>query len=90
MEIKQTVNKFYVGEESQPSAEITFVPAGDQRFIIDHTFVSDDLRGQGMGLQLVERVVQHAREQGKMIVPLCPFAKKTIDQHQHLQDVLVK
>ena len=35
------------------------------KVIIDHTYVSDELRGQGIGEALVEQMVVFAREQGK-------------------------
>lgn len=89
MEIKQGDNRFYVGEnEGQMLAEIHFVPSGKELLIIDHTEVSDELRGQNIGEKLVRIVVDYAREKGKKIVPLCPFAKGQIERHSELQDVL--
>lgn len=47
--INKGANKFYVGENIQnPLAEITFVESGKARLVIDHTYVSSDLRGQGV------------------------------------------
>ena len=43
-------------------AEMTYTWAGKDRIIIDHTEVDDDLRGQGVGLQMVEAAVSFARE----------------------------
>ena len=49
-EIKQGTNKFYVGEdENDPKAVITFITADNNEIDIDHTGVSDELGGQGLG-----------------------------------------
>ena len=88
MDIKQKENTFYVGEEAKPSAELHYVPTGPDKLIVDHTYVSDDLRGQGVGEKLVLAVVECAREQGKTIIPLCPFTKNQFDRHEEYQDVL--
>lgn len=89
VEIKQGENKFYVGDNQEDSlAEIHFVPTGATKLIVDHTYVSDELRGQRVGEALVKRIVTFAREERKQIIPLCPFAKSQIDQHEEYQDVL--
>lgn len=89
--INKGANKFYVGENIQnPLAEITFVESGKARLVIDHTYVSSDLRGQGVAGQLVDNVVQYAREEGKKILPLCPYAKDKIEKNEDYHDVLSK
>ncbi len=75
--IKQSDKSFYIGDsEKELLAEMTFVYAGEDIIIIDHTSVSDELRGQNIGKQLLQRLVEFAKEKNKKIVPLCPFAKK--------------
>ncbi|MFC4024768.1 GNAT family N-acetyltransferase [Oceanobacillus longus] len=89
--INQGANKFYIGENVQnPLAEITFVESGEERLVIDHTYVSNDLRGQGIAGQLLENVVVYAREKGKKIIPLCPYAKEKIEKKKEYHDVLSK
>jgi predicted GNAT family acetyltransferase len=89
--IKKDRNKFYIGENiKNVVAEITFVPAGESQIIIDHTYVSDSLRGQGIAFQLVKKVVEYAREENKKIIPVCSYAKKIMIQNEEYQDVLVK
>ncbi|MBP1970660.1 putative GNAT family acetyltransferase [Virgibacillus natechei] len=87
--INKGENKFYVGDSiKDPMAEITFVQNGDNRLIIDHTYVSDELRGQGIAGDLVEKVVLFAREKGKKVMPLCPYAKDKIKKTPAYQDVV--
>ncbi|MDX8365805.1 GNAT family N-acetyltransferase [Cytobacillus sp. IB215665] len=86
--ILRGVNRFYIENADQLIAEITFVNSGTERLIIDHTFVSNELRGEGIGEALVDKVVNLAREENKKIIPLCPFAKSQFDKKPDYRDVL--
>jgi uncharacterized protein len=79
----------FVAEEGEIRAgEMTYVWAGTDKFIIDHTEVSDAFGGQGVGKNLVLAAVEFAREKNVRILPLCPFAKKTFERSPELADVL--
>lgn len=80
----------YVYRAGGNEAEMTFSKAGGHQIIIDHTEVPDAFRGQGIGLQLVERAVADARSEGKAIIPLCPFAAAQFRRHPEWADVLKK
>ena len=69
-------------------AEMTYSRAGTSRIIIDHTGVPSELGGRGVGKALVERAVMDARAEGIKIIPLCPFAKATLEKHPEWQDVV--
>lgn len=69
-------------------AELTYSRLGESRIIIDHTGVPEALRGQHVGVALVQRAVEDARADGIKIVPLCPFAKAQIARRPEWQDVL--
>ncbi len=79
---------FLVEAGGKALAEMTYVWAGPQKFIIDHTEVSPELAGQGAGKQLVAKAVAFAREKGVKILPLCPFAKRVFDKYPEWHDVL--
>ena len=79
---------FYVEENGTRLAEMTYSKAGDALIIIDHTEVSDALRGKGAGKQLVSAAVDHARKNNLKILPLCPFAKSVFEKVTDFQDVL--
>ncbi|EHJ08208.1 GNAT family N-acetyltransferase [Staphylococcus simiae] len=88
IEIKQGHNKFYVGDnEDQPQAEITFKYVDNNEIDINHTGVSDELGGQGVGTKLVKAVVQHARDNNLKIIATCPFAKNVLEKDDTFQDV---
>lgn len=79
---KQDGNKgaFYVEEHGTILAEMTYSMTGTELMIIDHTEVSDELRGKNVGYQLVHTAVEYARTNHIKILPLCPFAKSVFDK----------
>lgn len=79
---------FFVEQDGRELAELTYVRAGETRMIIDHTEVSDELRGQGVGKQLVAAAVEFARERGITVLPLCPYAKSVFGRVEEFRDVL--
>ena len=91
MEIKQRENgnkgAFYIEVDGQQEAEMTYSVAGTGRIIIDHTEVSDKLRGKNAGKQLVAAAVEHARKNKLKILPLCPFARAVFERTREYDDV---
>jgi predicted GNAT family acetyltransferase len=92
MTIRHTQNRtkgyFFVGEEDNKQAEMTYTLPFPNKMIIDHTEVTDALRGQNVGYQLVYAAVEHARANNIKIIPLCPFANSVFKKKAELQDVL--
>lgn len=88
-DIKVGESKFYIGNsEDQSLAEIHFILGRQNDMIVDHTYVSDELRGRGTGTRLVEEIVQYARKENKRIIPLCPFVEEQIESNEQWHDVL--
>jgi len=71
---------FYIEENGILLAEMTFSTTGTDLMIIDHTEVSDELRGKNVGYQLLHTAVEYARTNQLKILPLCPFAKSVFDK----------
>jgi len=71
---------FYVAENGVIQAEMTYSMTGTTLLIIDHTEVSDELKGKNVGYQLVHTAVEYARANHIKILPLCPFAKSVFDK----------
>lgn len=92
MEVKQQDDglkgSFYIEESGKKLAEMTYVWAGNDRIIIDHTEVDEALKGRGAGKEMVLNAVAFARQKGIHIIPLCPFARSVFDKMQELRDVL--
>lgn len=80
--------RFYINDgRGKLIAEISFVPSGDKLTIIDHTWVDESLKGQGVGKKLVALVVEKMRAERRKIIPLCPFAKHEFDTTPGYQDI---
>ena len=85
MDILEGHNKFYVNDANgNQVAEIVFVPTGEHLSIIEHTDVDESLKGQGVGKQLVAKVVEKMRGENRKIIPLCPFAKHEFDKRVNM------
>ncbi|WP_048644897.1 GNAT family N-acetyltransferase [Nitratireductor soli] len=80
----------YVYRADGHEAEMTFSKVGTSQIIIDHTEVPEAFRGQGVGVALVARAVEDARQSGVKIRPLCPFAAAQFRRHAEWHDVLVE
>lgn len=91
MEIQHDDNgkkgSFYMEQDGERVAEMTHTWAGESMFIIDHTEVSEKLKGQGAGKKLVEASVAFARKLNVKILPLCPFAKNVFDKSPEYDDL---
>src|SRR5471030_518483 len=91
IELKEGINKFYLGDTLEnPKAEVTYVRDNEDTIRIDHTFVSNELRGQNVGKQLIKKVVDFARQENKKIIPQCSFAQKEFTKTKDYEDVLFK
>lgn len=80
-------NSFVVKENGERIAEITYMAVAKNTIVIDHTYVSPKMRGQKLAEDLVRRVVEHAREEKKMIVPSCSYAHAQFKRHKEYNDV---
>ncbi|OJJ16860.1 GNAT family N-acetyltransferase [marine bacterium AO1-C] len=90
MILEETDNKgrAYFGDPFKPDAEMTYSKAGEKMIIIDHTEVSDALRGHGVGRELLDAIIEMVRQKGIKVMPLCPFAKSQFDKDESIRDVL--
>lgn len=80
--------RFYIEENGEVLGEMTYVWAGDDRIIIDHTEVNEKLKGKSAGKQFVAKAVEFAKAKGIKILPLCPFAKSVFDKTPEYQELL--
>lgn len=92
MEVQQTNNSkggsFYIEENGNQIAKMTYVWSGETKFIIDHTEVNPNYEGQGIGKLLVNAAVAFARENHYKIVPVCPYAKRVLMKSAEYEDIL--
>lgn len=79
---------FFIEQDGEWIAELTYLRTGENTMVIDHTEVDPKLRGERIGKDMVAAAVAYARENGLKIKPLCPYARGVIDATPEFQDVL--
>lgn len=58
--------------------------------VVTHTQVDSAYEGKGVASQLVQHVLGDVREQGRKVVPECPFVRRYVGRHwEEYQDVVV-
>lgn len=81
---------FTVNEDGNTIAEVTFPQIQDKVVNIEHTFVDNSLRGQGIASVLMQETAKQLRSEGKTAVLTCSYAKKWFSSHHEFQDVVQK
>lgn len=81
---------FFIEEEGEWVAEMTYTREGVRKIVIDHTAVSKSLKGKGIGKALVDAAVKYARGKNLLIKPVCSFAKKVLESSEEYEDVLTR
>ncbi|MFJ7698207.1 GNAT family N-acetyltransferase [Lysinibacillus fusiformis] len=81
-------NKFaFLNEQAgERLAEITWQQNG-QVMVMDHTYVSDKLRGQGVAKQLLDQAAQYAREHGYKMEAVCSYVVAAFAKSAAYNDV---
>ncbi|ERJ60402.1 GNAT family N-acetyltransferase [Sphingobacterium paucimobilis] len=79
---------FVAYEENKKIGEISYSIAGTDKIIVDHTEVDPEQKGKSIGKILLQKVVEHARDNNLKIIPLCPFAKAMFEKNVDIRDVL--
>ena len=79
---------FVVMHDGERAAEMVYTRAGSGLAIVEHTWVADALRGQGIARTLLDALVAWARKSSVRIVPLCPYARDAFEKDPSIRDVL--
>ena len=85
---EQGQGAFVVMRDGRRLAEMTYVRTGDVEITIDHTEVSEELRGVGVARKLLDTAVAWARATGTKVRATCPYAKSQFERDPSLRDVL--
>lgn len=94
MKIQQDIhgNKgaFYIEENGEWIAELSYVRSGKDIMTIDHTEVDKKLQGEGIGQDMVAEAVKFARENDLRVKATCPYAHKILAETPEYEDVFIK
>lgn len=77
-----------VEQDGKQLAEMTYTRTSESLVNIDHTWVDPSLKGQGVGRQLLDAVVQWARQTGTKLSATCSFASAQFAKDPSIRDVL--
>lgn len=76
-------NRIYLPDETgKVIAEITYEEIEKGIFNINHTYVDESLRGQGIASKLVEEAVKAIKEKGGKVQATCSYANKWLEKHK--------
>lgn len=80
---------FALNNAGERIAEISYIWRSEQQIIANHTWVDDSLRGQGVARQLLDVLVEFAREKKLKIIPTCSYVDVMFRRDKSLADVAV-
>jgi predicted GNAT family acetyltransferase len=91
MEFEKESNRIYAKDSAgRIVAELTFPKLREGVVSIDHTFVDDTLRGQGIAGRLMEECYALLKKDGRKAVLVCSYAVKWFDEHPEKRDIVVE
>jgi predicted GNAT family acetyltransferase len=67
-------------------AELTWRADGPGIIVADHTYAPESMRGTGVALALVTRLISDARDRDLLIVPACSYVQAQFDRHPEWAD----
>ncbi len=80
----ESARKFYVTVDGH-EAVIEYVKTGDV-YDLQHTFVPEELRGEGVAEQLVQGTLDQIKSQGATFKPTCPYIQSFLKRHPGYQE----
>ncbi len=86
---KEKARIAYYNEEGIMLAEITFPAVNKNTVNINHTFVDESLRGQGIAGKLMQAAAQYLDESGKKVLPTCSYAVGWFAKHPEYSHLLI-
>ncbi len=92
LEYKEEQNRIYIPGEAGAAniGEMTFFRTGEHLATIDHTYLSDAYRGQGIAQKLLALVVQKLRAENRKIIPQCTFVAREFVRNPDYADIQAK
>ena len=79
---------FLLDKNNKTIAEVTFPDVDENTVNINHTYVDDSLRGQGIAGKLIKAVAEQLQAQNKKAVLTCSFAIKWFERNPEYSNLL--
>lgn len=85
-DIKLTLNKngrgaFTIEGDDQEQLADMEISVANNNLTVFHTEVSEKLKGQGVGMKLISKMVEYARANQLKVIPLCTFVSAQFQRH---------
>lgn len=85
----EETNKIYLNDANgRLIAEITFPDVDENTVNINHTFVDDTLRGQGIASKLVEAAAIKLQNENKKVILTCSYAIHWFEKNKDYANLL--
>ena len=73
-------------QDGDSKARIIWSQEGDT-MVMNETYVSEELRGQGVGKKLLDKAAEYARENGYKMKAVCPYVAESFEKNSDYDDV---
>lgn len=80
MEFIKEDGRIYYEKDGMVLAEITYVKEDENTYNINHTFVDESLRGQGIAGRLVECALEEIKKKNGKVIATCSYAKSYLEK----------
>ncbi|MCH4826576.1 MAG: N-acetyltransferase [Planococcus sp. (in: firmicutes)] len=75
-------------DEGVTKGELAWTQLADV-MVIEHTFVEESLRHQGVAKKLLDQTANFAREHGYKVEPVCSYAVSAFDRYNDYDDIKI-
>ena len=83
-------NRIYAErEDGLLLAEVTFPARDEKRVDVNHVYVDESLRGQGIASDLMVEAYNFIKAKNLKIVAKCPYAINWFKEHENYQDIVI-
>jgi predicted GNAT family acetyltransferase len=85
----EKARKFYATVDGR-EAVIEYAHMQGDIYNLLHTYVPEEMRGQGVAGQLVRGALEQIRAQGATFLPSCPYVQAFVKRHPEYEDRLAR
>ncbi|GAA4095508.1 GNAT family N-acetyltransferase [Actinomadura miaoliensis] len=78
-------NRYEILVDGELVGLAAYLDRGAQR-VFYHTEINDAFSGKGLAARLVQHALTDTRDNGKRIVPVCPYVAKFVKKHDEFDD----
>ncbi|MDQ3101053.1 MAG: N-acetyltransferase [Bacteroidota bacterium] len=86
---ERELGSFVAVESGEDVGELAYRMTSANEMCRDHTEVEPAFEGKGVGRQLIQAAVDHAREHGVKLRPVCSYAQVIFDRNTDWADIRV-